>query len=56
MNAVARDIFTPAPVSRRGCYKCGQRWPVEQMKKRRTPAGGAIYTCPSCAKPTRTPR
>jgi len=50
MNAVARDIFPVATTSKRCCYKCGRRWPIAQMKVKRTPAGGAIYTGPCCAK------
>jgi hypothetical protein len=49
MNAVARDIFTSVTTSKRCCYKCGRRWPIADMKVKRTPAGGAIYTGPCCA-------
>lgn len=56
MNAVARDILTTPSTSKRCCGKCRRRWPVEQMKKKRTPAGGVIYTCPHCAKPPKAVR
>lgn len=57
MNAVARDICQPSSTPKRGCYKCGRRWPITKMKVKRTPAGGAIYTGPCCAKkPAKGPR
>lgn len=55
MNAVAHAPAPPA-APKRCCYKCGQRWPVASMKVKRTPSGGAIYTCPSCAKPAKAVR
>lgn len=54
MNAVARALAMPT--TKRCCYKCGRRWPVAQMKKKRTPSGGAIYTGPCCAKRTKAVR
>lgn len=56
MNAVARDIFRPVTTPKRCCGKCGRRWPVAEMKKKRTPVGGAIYTGPCCAKPGKAVR
>ncbi len=56
MNAVARDIPAATPQPKRCCYKCGRRWPVAQMKVKRTPVGGAIYTGPCCAKSAKAVR
>lgn len=48
MIATAQFVLIPA-ASKRSCYKCGRRQPMQQMKKRRTPSGGAVYTCQHCA-------
>ncbi|MGS1128496.1 hypothetical protein ACVCL3_15985 [Rhodanobacter sp. UC4437_H4] len=52
MNAVAREAI-PVPIHRtkRSCYKCGRRVPIDELNVRRTTSGGAIYTCAHCAKP-----
>lgn len=52
MNAIARDAI-PVPIHRtkRSCYKCGRHQPVAEMTVRRTPSGGAIYTCKHCSRP-----
>lgn len=47
MNALAKDVPPPSPL-KRNCYKCGRRELASSMRKRRTPAGGAVYTCTSC--------
>lgn len=55
MNALAREAI-PVPIHRtkRSCYKCGRRVPIDEMNVRRTPSGGAIYTCHHCGTPRAT--